>query len=253
LIGLVAAFVLVAIGCVVLFPRWRRGRGGAQFMLAALPMALLLVTSSIPFTAWNVIQGFRTIADQGGGGPDAIARLTLAIDRNLFIGTLGCIGLVAVAGGWQLTFGRPVPEPEEPIGQIVEEKTRWEDWFLLLSALLVLPSAFLTQLAQGLARFVTVTAIEYSRADRVAPSAEQMTQTSSTVATGLMWTVFLGASLGVLLLLVSVSTILFVTMRRTTDRFRIFAWAVYAVVVVAAAWNAIRLSVDARWIQFAVR
>ena len=222
-------------------------------MLAALPMALLLVTSSVPFTAWHVIQGFRTIAEQGGAGPDAIARLTLAVDRNLFIGTLGSLGLMAVASAWQLAFGRPVREPEEPIGQIVEDKTRWEDWFLVLSALLVLPAAFLTQLAQGLARFVTVTAIEYSRADRVAPSAEQMTQTSSTVATGLIFTVVLGASLSVLLLLVGGSNIQFVTMRRTTDRFRLFAWAVYAVVVVAAAWNAIRLSVDARWIQFAVR
>jgi hypothetical protein len=254
LIALAAAFLLVVIGCAVLFPRWHRGRGGAHFMLAAVPMALLLATASVPFTAWNVIHGFRTLARQGTGVvPEAIARLTLAMDRGLFIGTIGCLIVVAVSAAMQFAFGRAPRVPNEPIGQAVEHKTRWEDWFLVLSALLVLPVAFLTQLAQGLARFVTVTAIEYARADGAARSAEELTQTTSTIASGLIFTVVLGASLGMLLLLVCVSSILFVTTRRATDRFRTFAWGVYAVVAVAATWNALRLSIDARWIQFAVR
>lgn len=254
MIALAAAFLLVVIGCAVLFPQWQRVRGGAHFMLAALPLALLLVTASVPFTAWNVIHGFRTLARQGTAVvPDAIARLTLAMDRELFIGTIGCLIVLSVSAAMQLAFGRPPRAPKEPIGQVVEHKTRWEDWFLVLSALLVLPIAFLTQLAQGLARFVTVTAIEYTRADGAARSAQELTETSSTIASGLIFTVFLGAILGMLLLVVCVFSILFVTTRRATDRFRTVAWAVYGVVAAAAAWNALRLSIDARWIQFAVR
>ncbi len=223
-------------------------------MFAALPMALLLVTSSVPFAAWDVIQGFLRLAQQRTRGvPDAIAQLTLAMDRNLFIGTIGCLVVIVAAGAMQFAFGRPYREPEEPIGQTVEDKTRWEDWFLVLSAVLVLPVAFLTQLTQGLARFVTVTAIEYSRDDRVTRSVEELTEATSAIATGLIFTVFLGASLCILLLLVGATNILFVSSRRTTDRFRTFAWIVYAVVAAAAAWNAIRLIVDLRWLQFAVR
>ncbi len=234
---------IIAVSALFLHHRhWRHGAAG-QHVLAALPAALLIVILPIPVLMLSTVRGFQRIDQEGRDSSSAAATLSLEINRALWLGTLGILATMVVAGllQWRADRAGAGDDPESP--------RTWRDWILVACAMVLLPTALLAYIADEVPRTVigAMDAMTGGAPARVPPS--ELSALSGKIA-ALLVTGFIGGMIlaiaGVAAAVGAVFAASGVQQPRRPSR---LAWVLLAIVLAGAAWNAVRLPIERRWME----
>jgi hypothetical protein len=242
-IALLLLAAVIAVTALLLHHRhWRRGAAG-QYVLASLPAALLFVILPIPVVMFSTVRGFQAIAREGRDSYSTAAALSLEINRALWLGMLGVLATMTVAALLQWRADRAAAEdsPESP--------RTWRDWILIACAMFVLPTGLLVYIADEVPR--TVIAVMESMmkgAPRAVPSSE-LGAISSKVATLLITGVLGGTVLAMGGMVAALGAVFAASGVRQPRRPSRLPWVLVAIVLAVAAWNAVRLPIERRWME----
>jgi hypothetical protein len=239
-------FALAAIAVVLALSlhhsQWRRG-AAAQHVLAVLPAALLFLTLPIPVLMFSTVRGFQQIARQGSSANSLVVGYSLDINRALWLGSLGVLATMLVAGFLQW---RSSPDGTE---QPAEESRTWRDWLLLACALVVIPTMILAYIGGEVPRTV-IGAMEMTTgtAPSNVPSSE-LGNLSAKIA-GLILTGFIGGLvLAIADLFAAAGAVFAASGIRQPRRAARAGWVLLAITLLGAAWNVMQLPVERRWIE----
>ncbi len=242
IIFFVLAAIIVAAALSLQHYHWRHG-ATAQYVLAVLPAALLFVILPIPALMFSTIRGFQRIAENGTNSYSAAGVLSLEINRVLWLGSLGVLITMVVAGlmQWRGSGGNS--------DGIADETRTWRDWILLGCALLVLPAALLAYVAGEVPRtLVGAMAMITGGAPSPVPSSE-LGNLSAKIS-NLLITGFLGGLLLALTdLFAAAGAVYAASGIRQPRRTAPSAWVMLTIVLLGATWNALQLRVERRWIE----
>jgi hypothetical protein len=143
----------------VLGRQYRRSPGGVPFVLAALPLALLVLVVPIPVAAFRSIRDFQAMSRTGHAGAGESARLALGIAWPLCLGGAGFLLSLLVGVVTQgLTRGEPA-ETSPP----ADGGRPWGTPIVVVSIVLVVPIAILCYLTRGIAPWILQAGIELTR------------------------------------------------------------------------------------------
>jgi hypothetical protein len=236
---LVLPAVIAVIALLLHHRHWRHGAAG-QHVLVTLPAALLFLILPVPFLLFRTMRGFQRLAADGVNSPGRAADLVLDINRALWLGSLGVLLIMSVAAvlQWRASTGDD--------GQRSEGPRTWAEWILAACALLVVPALLLTYFVGDVPRSV-IRAMEITSGTRVAPS--DLSALSANIARLIIGGLAAGTLLAILGVVVAAAAVLSARAIPQPRRPARFAWALLAIVLVAAAWQAVRLPFERQWIE----
>jgi hypothetical protein len=237
------AFV-VALGLLFLYRFWHEGVRGPNFVIAALPMALLFLAVPVPVTAIQMIRGFRTLASATGGGFAAAAGWCIAIDRALLFGCLGCAVTLAIAGFLQFRAVQYPAVPATPATAPVPDDA-WRLGIFHGSVLLILPIAFLVLLDAQLPRLVLGQILG------VAQGSAQLAETSRLIALRLTTVLFFGVVMSGGCVLFSAASLAGIGNRQVAAAPARYTWILLVVLVASLVLTAFVLTRELDWIRHA--
>jgi uncharacterized membrane protein (DUF485 family) len=221
---------------------WRCGATG-QHVLAVLPAALLFVILPIPVLMFATIRGFKDIAAIGGNSYSTVAALSLEINRGLWLGSLGVLMTMVLAAilQWRASSanGDDVSEP----------RRTWRDRVLLACALFVVPAALVAYVA-GEVPHVLMGAMDLvTGAPESRVSSSELGNLSVKIS-ALLVTGFLGGLALAVIGLFAAAAAVFAASGIRQPR-RVPRWGSWLLIVVlsGAAWSALWLPVERRWIE----
>ena len=241
---------------------WKRKTGAASIVLAALPIALLLLVLPVPPAIYGMIRGFQRISQSGSSGIVQVAAFCLDISRALFWGSVGFVVTMVAAGALQLLAARdepesildlsaPVPDhqPSKPSAGIVETVV------LVGASLLALPSAALIHQTADTPRLIMSIAGQMNGpADPAArPPIVNAQEASQLISSRLVSSMLAGSFLSLLLLVASVASLITIRAPRPPRWITIYSWAVCAVSVALVIWNALLLNADVQSFERVLR
>jgi hypothetical protein len=235
---------VIAVTALLLHHRhWRRGAAG-QYVLASLPAALLFVILPIPVVMFSTVRGFQAIAREGRDSYSTAPALTLEINRALWLGMLGVLATMTVAALLQWRADRAAAE-DSP-----ESVRTWRDWILIACAMLVLPTGLLVYIADEVPRtMITVMESMMTGASPRAVPPSELGAISSKVATLLITGVLAGAVLAMGGMIAALGAVFAASGVRQPRRPSRLPWVLVAIVLAVAAWNAVRLPIERRWME----
>ncbi len=251
MLTILLAALVASCGFGVLVWKWKTG--AASTVLAALPIALLLLVLPVPPVIYGMIRGFQRISASGSSGIVQVAGFCLDISRALFWGSVGFVVTMVAAGALQLLAARDEPEhtldlsaplpdhqPAKPSAGIVETVV------LVGASLLVLPSAVLIHQAADTPRLIMSIAGQMTGpADPATrPPIVNAQEASQLISSRLVIAMLGGSFLSLLLLLAGAASLFVMRAPRPTRWVTIYSWAACVVCLALAIWNAVLLSAD---------
>ena len=238
-------FALAAIAVVLALSvhhyHWRRGATG-QHVLAILPAALLFIILPIPVLLFSTVRGFRSIAQQGRDSSSTATAVCLDLNRALWLGTLGVLASMIVAAllQWHADRARP--------GDVTQSRRTWRDWVLIACAMLVLPTVLLGYVADVVPRTI-IGVMEAMTGGAARLSTSELGAMSSRISTLLVTGILAGLFLAVAGVAASVGAVFTARGIRQPRRPARAGWVLLAIVLVVAAWIAMQLPVERRWME----
>lgn len=190
-IGLLAAAGLaVVLGLWLLVTRARRRQGSTPIVLAAMPLALLMLVTPIPLVALWTIDAFTAAGQAGTTTTSSAARLASGMTNPLWWGSVGfLLTLIAAAVLQRLELQRVERVMTETPAEQGEARW-WASVMPVASVLLVIPAAFLLFRQAELATFLMQAAdlIQNPKATSVAgmPLAEFSRMMSARLVVGVL-------------------------------------------------------------------
>jgi hypothetical protein len=235
---------VVALALLFLYRFWHEGVRGPNFVIAALPMALLFLAVPAPVTAIQMIRGFRSLATSTGGAYATAAGWCVAIDRALLFGCLGCAVTLAIAGLLQFRAVQYPAAPATPDTAPVPDDA-WRLGIFHGSVLLILPTAFLVLLDAQLPRLVLGQILG------VAHGSAQLAETSRLIAMRLTTVAFLGVVMTGGCVLWSAAALAGIGDRQVAAAPARYTWILLVVLIAALVLTTFLLTRELDWIRHA--
>jgi len=156
------AAVAVVVGLWILVRQSRRKVGSAPLVLAAFPLAVLLLVTPIPLGALWAIGAFQAVGGTGTTPPETLALLLGGLTEPLWWGTAGFTATLVVAALLQRSETQRVAQamldaPQEPV-----PAPAWTSLCIAASVLLVVPAAVLLTLQSNTATLLIDAFVELS-------------------------------------------------------------------------------------------
>lgn len=259
------AFVITAAGLGALVFLWRADRGGGLFVLAALPFALLFPAAGTAAAAWNLILGFRGIAQSGSGGIRSVTAFGADSTRVLLLGVLACAMVVMLAAILQWLATDPDDSSAPPIPGVREKGAAWL-WVLAGWPLLALATAGVAVRGRSLPIIVVKLAQAMGhggspvQTDAVADVAASLgTEAtpgalSAVLSSELVQLSLLSVALGTMLVVAGVVGVVVAFTSTSKPRWLVaWSWIALVVVLAGAAGLGVTLAGDLRGIELAGR
>ncbi len=245
---------LVVVALAVLVWLWWHGRP-PHYVLGAVPPALLFLTQTTGSALWQMLAGFRQIAETGVGGRAHAAALSLGVARHLWLATLAFTVALSVAAVLQFVLRRRPPSDAFTLDMAQTSRRAWGNSLLIVSSLLVVPVAVLVYRAERLARVTMLVADS--------PPSEVAAIATAFAGPGVPLGDAIGDQLRILvpastwlshvLLVLSIVNLVLIAFRTASRPRTAYAWSVFCVAWIGAVWTLFRLGADIRWFAGAVR
>lgn len=249
MIGLIVLATLLAVATLVIHYRQWHGGAAGRFVLAAVPAALLFPVLPVPVLVYRTIRGFQQIGQDGASTPGGVADLCRQMDQWLWLGSLGTLLTMVVAALLQWRAAAVEVAPASTPADGGNGRALWSERILIACSLLIVPTALLIGIAQDVPR-LTIGALEItSTPDAIPPAAAELAALSQTVASRLVVGMGLGLLLSAVGVVALVAALVAADNIRQPRRAGRYGWAVFAIVMLAAAANGVRLQADLRWIE----
>ncbi len=239
--SLILACVIALVGLAVLL---LRRPPPTDFLMSALPFALMLPIVPLGPCGLSFIRAFQETATMDQGGTRFIAGICLSNSRPLYYGLLGSLLMILLAAAAQI-----VSRNRSATG--LPSVSRMPGWALTVAGwALALVAGFLSHQARQLA-FLTMFAVDPEKnaeAETVFKGMD-LSGVSNIIATKAILVTGGGFALSLLLLGAGVFNTLMAPSIVASRRARIGAWCLFVVVLASGGLQAAWLGVDLRWFE----
>jgi len=243
-----AAAVLAILALAILLRQSRNQPRPAFLVLAALPFALLLLVTAVPFSALRTIRAFQEIGANGHSGMSEIAGVLVKVSRSLAFGSAGAIVVLAFAIAATVSPGRAEAASGPPIA--VPDRAHWGRWILAASSLLVVAAAILTFLMRSTEGLIMRVGVQLTTPSaQIGLDQSAMEQYSRTIAGRLVIAMLIGFASMALMLVFGIANVFAARAARDTDAFRKFSWAVVGLAGVLLIWTLVATSIYIRMFE----
>jgi hypothetical protein len=203
--GLLAvAGITVALGFWLLASHARRRHGSAPMILAAMPLALLMLVTPIPLVALWTINAFTTIGQTGTATQVDAARLASTMINPLWWGSVGFVAVLCASAVFQ-RFETQRVESLMVESSVESQAGRW--WANVapsVSVLLIIPAVFLLFRQAEIATFLIDVASSLHRPGTRSIAGMSLEEFSRMISTRLLVGAFAGFALLALVMVLAV-------------------------------------------------